>query len=118
MITNFSDEALTLPKGTTLGVAQEISEDLVIPVSDDECVNEYWKQSFYSGNNKELRKRFKKYVDEKLAHLFESDKKVMKPVLIKYAEIFHDGEGNDSKNTDVVVHKIETGEAAPIKKAP
>jgi hypothetical protein len=118
MITNFSDEALTLPKGTTIGVAQAISEDLVVSVSDDECINEYGKQSFYSGNNKEVPTRFKKYVDEKLAHLSESDKKVMKPVLIKYADIFHDDEENDFRSTDIVVYKIETGEAAPIRKPP
>jgi len=30
MIVNFSDEDLTLPKGMILGVAQEISENLVV----------------------------------------------------------------------------------------
>ena len=33
MIANFSDEELTLPKGTILGVAQEVSENLVVSVS-------------------------------------------------------------------------------------
>jgi len=39
-------------------------------------------------------------------------------VLIIYAGIFHDDEDNDFKSTNVVVHKIETGDATPIKKAP
>jgi len=42
----------------------------------------------------------------------------MKPVLIKYAGIFHDDEDNDFKSINVVVHKMETGDATPIKKAP
>jgi len=29
MLTNFSDEALTVPKATVLGVAEEISESVV-----------------------------------------------------------------------------------------
>jgi hypothetical protein len=32
MVANFSDEQLTVPKGTVLGVAQEISESLVVLV--------------------------------------------------------------------------------------
>ena len=47
-----------------------------------------------------------------------AERKIIEPVLIKYAEILHDVEENDFKNTLVVVHKIETGDATPIKKAP
>jgi len=72
----------------------------------------------FSGNNKELPKGFKKYTDEKLARLSHAEKKIMEPVLIKYAGIFHDDEDNYFKNTNVLVHKIETGDATPIKKAP
>jgi hypothetical protein len=32
MVANFSDKQLTVPKGTVLGVAQEISESLEVPV--------------------------------------------------------------------------------------
>ena len=46
------------------------------------------------------------------------ERKVIEPVLLKYAGIFHDDESNDFKSTNVVVHKIETGDATPIKKAP
>ena len=47
-----------------------------------------------------------------------AERKIIEPVLIKYAGIFHDDEDNDFKSTNVVVHKIETGDATPIKKAP
>jgi hypothetical protein len=43
---------------------------------------------------------------------------MIETVLTKYAGIFHDDEDNDFKSTNVVVHKIETGNATPIKKAP
>jgi hypothetical protein len=76
MTANFSNEALTLPKGTTLGVAQETSENLVVSVSDEECTDEYAEQTFFSGSNKEVSKKFKKYIDEMLAHLSEADRKI------------------------------------------
>jgi hypothetical protein len=65
-----------------------------------------------------VTKKFKKYGDERLVDLSKSDKTIMKPVLIKYAEDFHDDEENDFKSTDIVVHKTETGTAAPIRKPP
>jgi hypothetical protein len=72
----------------------------------------------FSGGNEEVPRWFKKNVDEKLAHLSSAERKVIEPVLIKYAGIFHDDEVNDFKNTNVVVHKIETGDATPTKMAP
>ena len=36
MVVNFSKEELTLPKETVLGLAQEISENLVVSVSNEE----------------------------------------------------------------------------------
>ena len=44
-------------------------------------------------------------------------REIIEPVLIKYAGIFHDDQDHDFKSTNVVVHKIETGDATPIKKA-
>jgi hypothetical protein len=118
IVVNFSEEKLTLPKGTILGIAQGISENLVVSVSDEEIVDKGTEQTFFSGSNKEVSKGFKKYVDGKLAHLSRAEKEVIEPVLIKYAGIFHDDEDNDFRSTNVVVHKIETGDATPIKKVP
>ena len=44
--------------------------------------------------------------------------KIIEPVLIKYAGIFHNDEDNDFKSTSVVVHKIETRGATLMKNAP
>ena len=105
-------------KGTILGVAQEISENLVVSVSDEEHADRGTEQTFFSVSNKEVPKWFKKHTDEKLAHLSSAERKIIEPVLIKYALIFHDDEINDFKSTSVAVHKIETGDTTPIKKAP
>jgi hypothetical protein len=49
----------------------------------------------------------------------ESDKsEIIEPVLILYAEIFHDEENNDFKSTKIIEHRIETGDSPSIKKAP
>ena len=58
MIANFIDEELTLHKGTILGVAQEISENLVVSVSDEENTDRGTEQTFFSGSNKEVPKGF------------------------------------------------------------
>jgi hypothetical protein len=118
MIANFSDEESTLPKGTILGVAQEITENIVVSVSDEEITNRGTEQTFNSGSSKVVPKGFKKYIDEKLAHLSSAERKILDPVLIKYARISYEDEDNDFKSTSVVVHKIVTGYATPIKKAP
>ena len=63
-----------------------------------------------------MPKGFKKYTEEKLVHLSSTEREIIEPVLIKYAGIFHDDEDNYIKSNNVVVHKIETGDAT-IKKA-
>ena len=118
MIANFSDEEQTLHKGTILGVAQEVSENLVVSVKHEDDADRGTEQTFFSGKNKELPKGFKKCIDEKLAHSSHAERKIIEPVLIKYAVIFYDDEDNDFRSTKLVVHKIETGDATPIKKAP
>jgi hypothetical protein len=59
-----------------------------------------------------------KYIVNKLAHLSKSERKIIEPVLWEYADLFHDDEDNDFKSTNVVEHRIETGDAAPIRKHP
>jgi hypothetical protein len=117
MIANFSEEALTLPKGTVVVIAQEISENLVIPVDDQEMDGDR-DHTFLAGQDKEIPAKFKAYVRSKLVHLSPADQKVMESVLYRYAHVFHDEEPNDFKGTGVVQHKIETGDALPIRKAP
>ena len=43
---------------------------------------------------------------------------VMEPVLTKYMHVFDDDEDNQFKGTDLIEHRIVTGDAKPIRKAP
>jgi len=47
MIANFSDDELTLPTGTILGVAQEISENLVVSFSYEDVPDRGTEQKFF-----------------------------------------------------------------------
>jgi hypothetical protein len=118
VIANFSEEQLTLPKGTILGVAQEVVENAVFTVDDEEETNRGQDQIFYSGEQEEVPQWFRKYLNEKLAHLSSDEKEIIEPVLIQYAEIFHNEENNDFKSTKIIEHRIETEDSPPIKKAP
>jgi hypothetical protein len=55
LIANFSEEELTLPKGTVLGIAQEISENLVVSVSDEEDADRGTEQTFLEAIRRYLR---------------------------------------------------------------
>jgi len=112
MIASFSEEKLTLPKGTVLGVAQEVSKNSTVTVDDEEETNKGTDRTFFRGN-KEVPRWLRKYLDEKLAHLSSAERKIIEPVLIKCADIFHDEVSNDFKSTSVIVHKVETGDAPP-----
>ena len=118
MVANFSEESLTLPKGTVIGIAQEISENLVVPTSSEEETEVGRDHLFLAAKNKEIPAKFKAYVRGRLAHLSPEDREVLEPVLYRYAHVFHDEEKNDFKGTDLVQHRIETGDAMPIRKAP
>jgi len=95
MIANFSNGKLILPKGTILVVTQEVSEKFVVSVNHEDVADICMEQVFFSGNIKVLPKGFKKYIDEKLAHLSHAERNIIEPVLIKYARICHDDEDNN-----------------------
>jgi hypothetical protein len=42
----------------------------------------------------------------------------MEPLLTKYRHVFHQENSYDFKGTDLVEHRIVTGDAKPIRKAP
>jgi hypothetical protein len=67
-------------------LAQEISANLVVSASDEEDADRGTENTFFL-SSKEVPKGFKKYIDEKLAHLSSAEKKILEPVLIKYAGV-------------------------------
>ena len=59
---------------------------------------------------------FKEYLQDKLGQLSQAERSVMEPILIKYRHIFHEEGSNEFRGTDLVKHKIVTGNAKPIRK--
>jgi len=62
--------------------------------------------------------KFKKDLGSTFALLSKRERTVMEPVLTKYMNVFHDYEDNQFKSTDLIEHRIVTGDAKPIRKAP
>ena len=114
MLTNFSDEPLTINKATVLGVAEEIAESTVDKVNAGE-------QSGSDSPTKPRRKRknealYCKFLKGKLDHLPLNERRLIEPVLVKYAHVFHDEEANDFKGTDVIQHDILVGDTPLIRR--
>jgi hypothetical protein len=49
-------------------------------------------------------------------HLSEEERASIEPVILRYVHLFHDEDSNDFKGTDVIEHRILTGDARPIKR--
>jgi hypothetical protein len=60
----------------------------------------------------------KQYLRDSLAHLSDEKRAEIEPVLMGYAHVFHDEESGEFGNANLVRHKIDTGNAPPIRKAP
>ena len=116
MLANFSNEPLTIPKATILGVAGKASEALIDKINAK-------AQSRVNTPTKPLRKKkvnnlYDKLVLVKLDPLTPGDRQHIEPVLWKYAHVFHDEESNDFKETYVIEHQIIVGDANPIRRPP
>ena len=112
MVTNFSDEALTVPKATVLGVAEEVLESVVDKINTvgQSSVNTPDETS-KGVRNIELYQRILK---GKLEHLPQHERQLIEPVLVKYAHVFHDEELNDFKATNVVEYETLFPSGAPL----
>jgi hypothetical protein len=107
---NFSHEEIELPKATVLGIAEETSASLVADLNDTKFQN-------VTRSREASDTSFKQFLKEKLGHLTPEERLEMEPVLVKYRHVFHQEGSNDFKGTDLVEHRIVTGNAKPIRKA-
>jgi hypothetical protein len=103
-----------LPKGTTLGVAEETSANIVAAINEEGTSN-------FSTGKKHLRinmvvndTSLKQYLQDKLGYLSQAEKSVIEPILVKYWHIFHEEDSHEFRGTDSVEHKIVTGNSKPI----
>jgi hypothetical protein len=113
MLANFSDEPLTISKAKVLGVGEGTEESIVDKVNAGE-------KSGPDSPTKPRRKRknealYCKFLNGKLDHLPPDERRLIEPVLVKYAYVFHDEEANDFKGTDVIEHEI-FGDTPPIRR--
>jgi hypothetical protein len=116
MIANFSDEPLTVPKSTVLGIAEEMSEALVDKINPfGESDTKLPIKPPRKGKNEAL---YRKLLRGKLDHLSLEDRQKIEPILIKYAHTFHDEESNDFKGTNVIEHEIPLNDTQPIRRPP
>jgi hypothetical protein len=51
-----------------------------------------------------------------LGHLSQEERATLEPVLLRYRHVFYDEDINDFRGTDVIEHRIITGDAEPIRK--
>ena len=67
MVANFSNEELTIPKATVLGIAKEVSEEIVDRIN----VRENREPQALGNREKEIRNEtlYKKLLEGKLDHL-------------------------------------------------
>jgi hypothetical protein len=117
MVKNFSHEHIVLPKATVLGVAEEIAEILVVRMSS--TGKQRTKSCFNTSiDARKDKAEFDQYIQDRLGHLAAAERSVIEPVLWKYRSVFHKEGSNDFPCTDLVEHRIITGDARPIKKRP
>jgi len=113
MLANFSEETLTVPKHTVLGVAQQVSEELI-----DKINAESESDSDRPLTRKKNEALYKKLLPGKLDHLTNEERRHTEHILEKYAHIFHDDGENDFKCTNEMEHQIYVGEVKLIRKSP
>jgi len=113
MLANFSEETLTVLKHTVLGIAQQVSEDLI-----DKINAESESDADKLLTRKKNEALYKKLLPGKLDHLTNEDRQHIEPILKKYAHLFHDEEENDFKCTNMMEHQIQVGDKKPIRKQP
>jgi len=116
ILTNFSNEPLTIPKATILVVAEEASETLRdrISANAESSKNKPTKPR----RMKKFRNVYDKLLQRKLDHLTPEDRQHIEPVQRKYSHVFHDEVSNDFKETKAIEHQIFVGDAKPIRRQP
>jgi hypothetical protein len=89
MQVNFSEEEVTLPKATVVGVAEEISPSLVAAINDDAIPADRGNDRSRPAVNAVTNPaKFRQYLQGVLGHLSDEEREVMEPVLNRYNHVF------------------------------
>jgi hypothetical protein len=97
MLANYSREELTLHKATVLGVAEEISEQLVDAINVEKTTN-----TDFSTRKRSNNKLYQKQLTDKPDHLDNKEKGLIELVLKMFEHVFHDEDTSNFKSNAVV----------------
>lgn len=114
MLSNFSNEILTITKATILGMA-EVSESLVDKIHT--AVETNLTKTTKPPKKHKNEALYNKLLQGKLDHLSQEERQHIEPGLLKSAHAFHD-EANEFKATNFVEHQLPIGEILPIRRPP
>jgi hypothetical protein len=116
IIANFSHEEIDLPKATVLSLAEVTSEEVIAVINDDDSPDDKLrgKQNRIETNAK-VDPAFQQYLTDRLSRLSGEERSVIEPVLITHRRVFQTNGSMDFPGTDLVEHRIETGDAKPIR---
>jgi hypothetical protein len=112
MVANLSHEALTIPKATVIGIAEEEEESLVHQINTDSNLR---TRPHRKGTNEV---HYQKLLPKKLDHFYWENRQMLEPVSLKYAHVFHDEETDDFKGTGVIENQIIIGDVQPMRRPP
>ena len=80
MLANISDQKLTVPKSTVLGIAEETSETLIDRINKRKELNSDFPLKPQRKNKNEAL--YHKLMNGKLDHLNQEDRELIEPILL------------------------------------
>ena len=107
---NLSLEEVRLQKQIYIGEAS--------PIGNGDVVQRGFEINHVSRETTVGVQKFEGYLQEKLAHLGNAERRIAEPVLRKYKHLFYGLGSTQLGCTSQVEHSIETGDAKPIKRNP
>ena len=110
-IQNLSDDPVTLYSQTEIGTCESIYEDE--PSVQDRCAS----VNVETGDNSIVPEHLKDLIERSSVHLNQKETDKLKNLLIQYQDVFAKSSA-DLGLTDRMVHRINVGNATPIKQPP
>jgi hypothetical protein len=88
LLTKFSEETLTIPKATILGIAEEVPEQLIDKINSRSHTDPQTPPR--PPRQKKSDVLYRKLLQGKLDHLTEDDRLRIEQALQRFAHVFHD----------------------------
>lgn len=82
---NISNGELTIPKAAVLGVAEEVAEYVINRINVGEKSKSSPRNTLNRG--KRIEALYCKFLQRKLRHLSEEERRLIEPVLLEYAHV-------------------------------